>query len=50
LIIKAADLLTMSSRKETDSSVKKLKDKITDLEKEKSLIKDDLVRERSEMS
>lgn len=46
LVAKAADFLTISSRKETDVSLKKLKEKVEDLEKEKLFIKDELNREK----
>lgn len=46
LIAKAADFLTITSRKETDVNLKKLKEKVADLEKEKLFIKEELSRDK----
>lgn len=41
MISKAADFLTISSKKETDVTVRKLKERVEELEKEKTLTKID---------
>lgn len=46
LLLKAADFLTISSKKETDVSMKKLKERIEELEKEKNEIKSEANLER----
>lgn len=46
LIAKAADFLTITSIKETDVNLKKLKEKVADLEKEKLFIKEELSRDK----
>ena len=46
LISKAADFLTISSKKESDVTLKKLRERVEDLEKEKSQIKQDAMNEK----
>jgi DNA-binding transcriptional MerR regulator len=47
--LKAADFLTISSKKETDVSMKKLKERIEELEKEKAEIKSEASLEKRMM-
>ena len=46
LISKAADFLTISSKKETDVTLKKLKERVEELEKEKAFIKEELGKDK----
>lgn len=49
LLLKAADFLTISSKKETDVSIKKLKERCEELEKEKTEIKSEASLEKRMM-
>lgn len=46
LISKAADFLTISSKKESDVTVKKLRERVEELEREKAQIKSDSVNDK----
>lgn len=46
LIYRAADFLTISSKKENDVTLKKLKEKVDELEKEKSEMKTEYQSEK----
>ncbi len=46
LLLKAADFLTISSKKETDGSIKKMKERVELLEKEKVEIKSETLAEK----
>lgn len=46
LICRAADFLTISTKKETDVNLKKLKERVEELEREKQTVKSDLTTEK----
>lgn len=46
LIAKAADFLTITSRKESDINVKKLRERLEEIEKEKQELKQELINEK----
>jgi hypothetical protein len=46
LISKAADFLTISSKKESDVVLKKLRERVEELEREKAQIKSDSINDK----